>query len=78
MMYLMIFGVCGLAIWLAFKMAESKGREKERLKNLEDGTKKLKDYRSKATEMKEDEKRELEKVDTITDARSWWMRSRKK
>jgi len=78
MMYLMIFGVCGLAIWLAFKMAERKGREKERLENLEDATKKLKDYRSKANKMKEEEKSELENVNTITDARSWWLRSRKK
>jgi len=78
MMYLMIAGVCGIAIWFAFRMAEQKGREKERLKNLEDETKKLKDYRSTAHKIKEDEKRELEKVSTVTDASSWWMRSRKK
>tara|TARA_Y100001951_G_scaffold46537_1_gene36758 strand:- start:124 stop:363 length:240 start_codon:yes stop_codon:yes gene_type:complete len=78
MMYVVIFGVCGLAIWLAFRIAEQKGREKERLENLEDETKKLKDYRSKATKMKEDEKSELENINTVTDASKWWMRSRKK
>ena len=78
MMYVVIFGVCGLAIWLAFRIAEQKGREQERLENLEDETKKLKDYRSKATKMKEDEKSELENINTVTDASKWWMRSRKK
>ena len=78
MMYVVIFGVCGLVIWLAFRIAEQKGREKERLENLEDETKKLKDYRSKATKMKEDEKSELENINTVTDASKWWMRSRKK
>ena len=78
MMYVVIFGVCGLAIWLAFRIAEQKGREKERLENLEDETKKLKDYRAKAHKIKEDEKREIEGIDSVTDASKWWMRSRKK
>tara|TARA_Y100000310_G_scaffold213389_1_gene214344 strand:+ start:299 stop:538 length:240 start_codon:yes stop_codon:yes gene_type:complete len=79
MMYLMIAGVCGIAIWFAFRMAEQKGREKERLEILEDETEKLKEYRAKAHKIKEDEKRDLENVSTLDGARDFWVqRNRKK
>ena len=79
MMYLMIAGVCGIAIWFAFTMAEQKGREKERLEILEDETEKLKEYRAKAHKIKEDEKRDLENVSTLDGARDFWVqRNRKK
>ena len=51
MMYLMIAGVCGIAIWFAFRMAEQKGREKERLATLQNEAEKLKEYRSEAKKM---------------------------
>ena len=79
MMYLMIAGVCGIAIWFAFRMAEQKGREKERLEIIEDETEKLKEYRAKAHKIKEDEKRDLENVSTLDGARDFWVqRNRKK
>ena len=79
MMYLMIAGVCGIAIWFAFRMAEQKGREKERLEILEDETEKLKEYRAKAHKIKENEKRDLENVSTLDGARDFWVqRNRKK
>ena len=79
MMYLMIAGVCGIAIWFAFRMAEQKGREKERLEILEDEAEKLKEYRSKAHKIKEEEKRDLENASTLDGARKFWLRgSRKK
>jgi len=78
MMYLMIFGVCGIAIWFAFKMAEQKGREKERLKTLEGETEKLKEYRSEEREIKEDEKRDLENASTLDGARNFWERRGRK
>tara|TARA_R100000750_G_scaffold41337_1_gene26879 strand:+ start:309 stop:536 length:228 start_codon:yes stop_codon:yes gene_type:complete len=75
----MIAGVCGIAIWFAFRMAEQKGREKERLEILEDETEKLKEYRAKAHKIKEDEKRDLENVSTLDGARDFWVqRNRKK
>ena len=78
MMYLMIFGVCGIAIWFAFKMAEQKGREKERLKTLEGETEKLKEYRSEERKIKEDEKRDLENASTLDGARNFWVRRGRK
>ena len=78
MMYLMIFGVCGIAIWLAFRIAEQKGREKERLATLQDEAKKLKDYRSEAHKIKEDEKRDLENASTLAGARNFWLRRGRK
>ena len=79
MMYLMIAGVCGIAIWFAFRMAEQKGREKERREILEDETEKLKEYRANAHKIKEDEKRDLENVSTLDGARDFWVqRNRKK
>jgi len=78
MMYLMIAGVCGIAIWFAFRMAEQKGSEKERLEILEDETGKLKEYRSKAHKIKEDKKRELENASDIAGARVFWLRGTRK
>ena len=79
MMYLMIAGVCGIAIWFAFRMAEQKGREKERLEILEDEAEKLKEYRSESKKIKEEKKRDLENASTLDGARNFWLRgSRKK
>jgi len=74
MMYLMIFGVCGIAIWLAFRIAEQKGREKERLATLQDEAEKLKEYRSESKKIKEEKKRDLENASTLDGARNFWLR----
>lgn len=78
MMYLMIAGVCGIAIWFTFRMAEQKGREKERLETLKDETVKLKKYRSKAIKIKEEKKRDLENASTLDGARNFWLRRNRK
>ena len=78
MMYLMIAGVCGIAIWFAFRMAEQKGREKERLATLQNETEKLKEYISKAHKIKEEEKRDLENASTLDGARKFWLRGTRK
>ena len=78
MMYLMIAGVCGIAIWFAFRMAEQKGREKERLEILEDETGKLKEYRSESKKIKEEKKRDLENASTLDGARNFWLRRGRK
>ena len=60
-------------------MAEQKGREKERLEILEDEAGKLKEYRSEASKIKEEKKRDLENASTLDGARNFWLRgSRKK
>ena len=78
MMYLMIAGVCGIAIWFAFRMAEQKGREKERLATLQNEAEKLKEYRSAANKLKEEKKRDLENASTLDGARKFWLRGRRK
>ena len=78
MMYLMIAGVCGIAIWFAFRMAEQKGREKERLEILEDAAEKLKGYRSESKKIKEEKKRDLENASTLDGARNFWLRGTRK
>ena len=77
-MYLLIAGVCGIAIWVAFRMAEQKGREKERLEILEDEAGKLKEYRSEAKKIKEEKKRDLENASTLDGARNFWLRRGRK
>ena len=74
----MIAGVCGIAIWFAFRMAEQKGREKESLATLQNEAEKLKEYRSKAHKIKEEEKRDLENASTLDGARKFWLRGTRK
>ena len=78
MMYLMIAGVCGIAIWFAFRMAEQKGREKERLATLQNEAEKLKEYRSESKKIKEEKKRDLENASTLAGARNFWLRGTRK